>query len=291
MNKININDAIFLQAVEAIDTGNISLLKDLLDKHPRLVHNRAGTSDEEGYFKDPYLLWFVADNPIRHPKLPANITEITASIIQKQKQENVSTMQFQLDYTLGLVATGRIARESGVQIALMDLLIDEGATPGKGAGALAHGNKEAAAHLIKRGGQLTLSVALGLDRMNDVMRLLNDATASEKQTALMTAAFYGKADMIDLLLKHGADPNGFIESPSGFHSHASPLHQAVASGSLESVKRLVEAGASRDVTDKIYEGTPLEWALHMQAQETATEEEKEKYAAVAAYLSTVDGQL
>jgi len=289
MKNTDITDPIFLQAVEAIDAGNISLLKDLLDKYPRLVHDRINTPNEEGYFKDPYLLWFVADNPIRHPKLPANITEITASIIQKQKQENVYTLKSQLDYTLGLVATGRIPRESGVQIALMDLLIDEGATPGKGAGALAHGNKEAAAHLIERGGKLTLSVAIGLDRINDVMHLLNDASPSEKQIALMTAAFYGKADMIDLLLKHGADPNGYIESSSGFHSHASPLHQAVYSGSLESVKRLVEAGARTDLTDKVYHGTPPGWALYMQEEEAGTEEEKQKYAAIASYLSTVNG--
>jgi len=290
MKNSDINDAVFLEAVEAIDTGNISLLKDLLDKHPRLVHDRVSTPNEEGYFKDPYLLWFVADNPIRHPKLPGNITEITALIIQKQKQENVTTLKSQLDYTLGLVATGRIPRESGVQIALMDLLIDEGATPGKGAGALAHGNKEAAGHLIERGGKLTLSVAIGLDRIEDVMRLLNDASPSEKQIALMTAAFYGKADMITLLLKHGADPNGYIESSSGFHSHASPLHQAVYSGSLESVKRLVEAGAKTDLTDKVYHGTAPGWARYMQEEEAGTEEEKQKYAAIATYLSMVNGQ-
>ena len=44
------------------------------------------------------------------------------------------------------------------------------------------------------------------------------------------------------------------------YSHATALHHAVYSGSLDGVKVLVEAGASLDTKDAIYEGTPLGWA-------------------------------
>ena len=81
MNNAEIKDPIFLQAVEAIDAGNRSVLQNLLDQYPDLVSRRLDLP-EGGYFKNPYLLWFVADNPIRHEKLPANIPEMTELLIK-----------------------------------------------------------------------------------------------------------------------------------------------------------------------------------------------------------------
>jgi peptide-methionine (S)-S-oxide reductase len=150
MNNIDIKDPLFREAVEAIDAGNLSSLQDLLESNPQLAGKRLDSPDE-GYFKHPYLLWFVADNPIRHEKLPANIVDITRILIDAVRTNATDSFQQQIDYTLGLVATGRIPRESGVQKKWIDLLIDNGATPENGIGALAHGNIDAAKHLIKRG--------------------------------------------------------------------------------------------------------------------------------------------
>src|SRR5579863_1335701 len=155
---MEISDPLFREAVEAIDSGDINTLRNLLRVYPRLVRDRLD-DPEVGYFKNPYLLWFVADNPIRIDKLPANIVEITGLLIDAVKREAAGSAQEQLDYTLGLVATGRIPKECGVQIPMMDLLIDAGAKPGGGKGALANGNLAAAEHLIKRGGRLTLATA------------------------------------------------------------------------------------------------------------------------------------
>src|SRR5258706_10336882 len=143
MNNSDIKDPLFRKAVEWIDSGNVPALQHLLESNPTLVAKRLETP-AEGYFKLPYLLWFVADNPIRHEKLPTNICDITHLIIKSVKQNAEDSLQEQLDYTLGLVATGRIPRESGVQKEWIDLLIDAGATPGNGIGALAHGNIDAA---------------------------------------------------------------------------------------------------------------------------------------------------
>src|SRR4029450_9321085 len=96
-------------------------------------------------------------------KLPKNIVAVTKTVIEALRKNAADSFQEQIDYTLALVATGRIPRESGVQIEWIDLLIDAGATPGNGIGALAHGNIDAANHLIKRGGKLTLATAVGLD--------------------------------------------------------------------------------------------------------------------------------
>jgi hypothetical protein len=282
MQTTDITDNVFLQAVEAVDSGNIDALKQIITDNPYLTKNRY-VNAEEGYFKDPYLLWFVADNPIRQEKLPGNIVEITNLLITAVKENASESAQEQLDYCLGLVATGRIPRECGVQIAMMNALIDAGATPGDGMGALANGNTEAANYLIERGGKLTLGVAVGLQRMDDIGRLLRVATADEKLAALTAAAFYGKADMVKLLLDKGINPNGYPKKESGFHSHATALHQAVWSGSLETVQVLVETGADLNATDKIYSGTPLGWAEHAPS-EGGDKEMLTMFKKIAAYL-------
>ena len=283
MKDAEIMDVAFRNAVEAIDTGNIVALSKLVTENPGVLSKKLIASDE-GYFKDPYLLYFVADNPIRNEKLPANIVAVTKFLINELKAKNVTSLQKQLDYTLGLISTGRIPRECGVQIELMDLLIDEGAAPGGGLDALAHGNVDAARHLIKRVGELVLATAVGLGMMEDIKRLLPIATEAEKLSALTVAAFYGKPEMISRLLSSGANPNGYPEG--GFHSHATPLHQAVSSGSLEAVKLLVQAGADLIGADRAYNGTSLGWAMYMQTEEGENQEKKNNYAAIEAYLKT-----
>ena len=286
MENSDITDPLFRQAVEAIDRGDIITLEDLVTKNLRLIHDRLNYP-EPGYFKDPYLLWFVADNPIRTGKLAVNIVDITRLLIGFAKNEAADTAQMQLDYTLGLVATGRIPKECGVQIEMIDVLIDAGAKPGGGLGALAHGNMEAAAHLIDRGGKLTLAVAIGLDRMPDVINMTATAGKEELLLALAVAGFYGKPNMVAYLLSLGADPNGYPQNNAGFHTHATPLHQAVYSGSLDAVKLLVEAGARLDLKDKVYEGTPLGWAEYMEKEESPDEQAGKNFRAIAEYLRSV----
>jgi peptide-methionine (S)-S-oxide reductase len=280
MTDFDITDPLFNSAVQAIYDGNILLLQKILEANPELVRMRLD-NPTDGYFQHPYLIWFVADNPIRNGRLPANIIEITSLLIKFARQYAKESFQQQIDYTYGLVETGRIPRECGVQIGLIDVLIDNGVTPGNAHGALANGNIEAAKHIIRKTGKISLTAAVALSRMDDVEILLPKATIEDKQVALMVAAFYGKPDIISLMIKSGVDVNAYIKS--GFHSHASPLHQAVYSGSLEAVKILVQAGADRDAIDKVYNGTPLGWAIYMQTEEN-DEMTKRKYREIENYL-------
>ncbi len=289
MKNEEISDPLFREAVEAIDAGHLTELRKLVENNPRLVSERLNYP-REGYFQNPYLLWFIADNPIRKERLPGNIVDVTKFLIDQVKKLAPESYDQQLNYTLGLVATGRIPKESGSQIALIDLLIDSGAMPGGGKGAIAHGNFEAAKHLIERGGELSLTVAVALDLEDDFKRLLQTADADEKLIALTAASFLGKSNHIAFLLQQGIDPNGYPLQGSGFHSHATPLHQAVYSGSLEAVKLLVEAGASLHAADKIYHGTPIGWAEYMGAEEAHGVEEKKKYEQIAGYLRNIKGQ-
>jgi peptide-methionine (S)-S-oxide reductase len=90
--------------------------------------------------------------------------------------------------------------------------------------------------------------------------------------------------MLEFLLGKGVDVNAFIDGSSGFHSHATALHQAVFSGSIDSVKLLLGAEANPGLRDLIYEGTPLEWARYMQTDEK-DQAMKKKYAAIESYLT------
>src|SRR5947199_502753 len=118
-------DPLFREAVSVIDAGDVSAPERLLAAHPRLVRERLDSPGDwlrervggalEGYFRQPYLLWFVAENPSRNDRLPANIAEVTRAIIQAAERERVDSLREQLTYTLELVCTGRVARECGVQ--------------------------------------------------------------------------------------------------------------------------------------------------------------------------------
>ena len=216
----------------------------------------------DGYFARPYLLWFVAENPVRNDRLPGNIAQLTRSIIEVARREAADSLRAQLDYAVGLVASGRVAREAGVQLELIDVLVDAGADPGGAMlAALAHRELDAANRLLERGAGLTLPAALCTRRHAEARSLIDGASPADLHVALSAAAFYGDADMVDALLGRVADPSAY--SPDAFHPHATPLHHAVDSGSLDAVRLLVEAGARTDVADRIYRGTPLDWAIHL----------------------------
>lgn len=284
-------DALFREAVSAIDAGNVTSLERLLAEHPELSRERfdspgAWLCDKvrgalDGFFQRPYLLWFVAEDPVRNGKLPGNIASVTRALIQAARREAESTLQEQLDYALRLVSWSWIARECGVQIELIDVLLDAGASPdGNPNNALVNGNFAAAEHLVKRGATLTLATALCLGRWDDVSRLAQIATDREKRFGLVLAALNGKADALRRMVHLGVDVNAPSED---LYAHGTPLHHAVCSGSLEAVQVLVEAGAQVGAKDQAWNGTPLGWAEHY-SSEAKGDKAGKQYREIAAYL-------
>jgi len=264
---------VFRDALSAIDAGDVSTLEGLLAAHPGLVRDRIDYGTEE-YFRNPYLLWFVAENPIRNGKLPKNIAQATQAILRAMDRERVESFREQIDYALGLVCSGKVARECGVQRELIDVLADAGADPsGALVSALAHREVDAVERLLERGARLTLLAAACTGRTDDFTRLAREASAEERQAALAGAALYGRADALATLIDLGVDLNAF--NPPGFHAHGTALHHAVDSGSLDAVKALVEAGADPGTEDRLFHATPLGWADYLQRPE------------IAAYLRTV----
>lgn len=266
MDHFEIPDPRFRQAVAALDAGDVSALEGLLAAHPELVSQRADCG--EGYFHQPYLLWFVAENPIRNGRLPGNIAQVAGTILEAAERQGVESLRHQIDYALELVCSGRVSRECGVQRELIDLLLDASADPdGALVSCLAHREVAAAERLLERGARLTLTAAVCTGRTDDVRRLAPAAGAEERQRALAAAALYGLAPTLALLLDLGVDLDAY--SPAKFHSHATALHHAVDSGSLEAVRVLVEDGAGLSTRDLLYQGTPLDWAEYLERAEIA----------------------
>jgi ankyrin repeat protein len=250
-----IRDAVFRDAVAAIQAGDVAALERLVDSEPRLLHERIREpscyrdAPREQYFLDPQLLWFVADNPILVETMPANIVEVTRALLARGADG--------LDTTLGLVMTSARAREQGHQVALIQTLLAAGATATPAAidSALAHRELEAVRALRH---PLSASIAAALGRAEDLDRLLATATSAEVQTAFALAVINDRTAAACVALDAGADVNAFLP----VHAHSVALHQAALHDDVDLLELLVARGARTDVRDTVWSGTPRDWAVH-----------------------------
>jgi hypothetical protein len=240
--------------VDLIDSGDVAGLRSYLKQHPGLAHQRV-VFEGGNYFRNPSLLEFVAENPVRHGSLPASIIEVTRVILDAGVERSSMTE------ALMLVSTGSVVRECRVQVPLIDLLCDYGADPESATRAAAlHGEFEAVHALIARGARIDLPIAAALGRIDDSRRLLVNASPEDRHLALTMASDFGHVEVVRLLLDEGEDPNRY--NPVGGHSHTTPLHQAAGAGHEEVVRLLVERGARLDMKDILWRATPAGWAKH-----------------------------
>ncbi|MGD0567549.1 MAG: ankyrin repeat domain-containing protein [Candidatus Sulfotelmatobacter sp.] len=249
-----IEDPVFRRAVDLIDAGDAAGLRAYLKRHPKLVHQHVAF-EGWNYFHNPTLLEFIAENPVRHGKLPANVVEVAKVLLDAGAEKSA------LNETLMLVATGSVPRECRLQLPLIDLLCDHGADPdGALQAAVLHNEFEAAHALIRRGARVNLPVAAALGHIDDFRRLLPNAGKDDRHLALALASQFNRIEIVRILLDAGEDPNRY--NPVGGHSHSTPLHQAAAAGNEEMVRLLVERGARLDLRDVLWQGTPAGWARH-----------------------------
>jgi Ankyrin repeats (many copies) len=255
-----IRDRGFRAAVAAIRRGDVAGLAHLLDAEPRLLRERIVEPEcyrEAGrpqYFRDPKLFWFIANNPTLMKRMPANIVEVSEVMIARGVDKG------DLDYALELVMTSSPAREQGLQISLVELLLRAGATATTRAIDMTLGHCELAPilALLRMGHRMTAPIAAALGRTDQLAGLLDTAPADEIQNALGMAVINGQTNAAHLALEAGADPNRFLP----VHAHSLPLHQAALDENLELMELLVARGARTDIADKLWNGTPLDWAIH-----------------------------
>ncbi|HEY2121388.1 MAG TPA: ankyrin repeat domain-containing protein [Candidatus Acidoferrum sp.] len=249
-----IGDATFRRAVNLLDAGDAAGLATHLKQHPNLA--RQHVEFEGGnYFRNPTLLEFVAENPVRYGKLPGNIVEVAKVILA------AGVSQAALNETLMLISTGSVPRGCSVQIPLIDLFCNCGADPNGAIQAAAlHGELQSVHALIKRGARITLPVAAVLGRTDDFRQQFPVANKEDRHLALALASQAGHVEIVRLLLDAGEDPNRY--NPVGGHSHSTPLHQAAWEGNEDLVRLLLERGARADLKDVLWQGTPADWARH-----------------------------
>lgn len=250
------------RAVALMDAGDAASLRAHLAAYPDLVHRRVHFPGG-GYFAEPTLLEFVAENPVRHGAMPRNVVEVARILLDAGASKGSAAA------TLGLVASGRVPREQGAQVALIDLLCARGADPNAAMpAAIAHGEWQAVEALLANGAGVSLFVAAALGRLDEARDLLPEASGDERHLAFAFACQFGRPEIVRLLLDAGEDPNRF--NPAGAHGHSTPLHQAVLRGEVACVKLLLERGARSDLRDKIWSSTPLDWAIRAKNEEIAT---------------------
>jgi SAM-dependent methyltransferase len=251
-----IEDSEFRRAVELLDAGDAARLRAYLNQQPDLVHRRV-SFEGGGYFANPSLLEFAAENPVRRGVLPVGIAEVAKVILDAGAKSDRASMEA----TLALVCSGRVARECGVRIPLIELLVSYGANPNSAMlPALTHGEFEAASALIRLGASIDLPVAAATGQTAEAQRLLSSAAPEERHRALALASQYGHVEIVRLLLDAGEDRNRY--NPPGCHAHTTPVHQAAYSGYEPVVRLFVERGARLDLRDTVYDATPLAWAKH-----------------------------
>jgi ankyrin repeat protein len=269
----------FEAAVDAVVTGDLEGLEAALARDPNLVHAR---SSRVTYFDPPVhgatLLHYIAANGVEgyRQKTPANAVEVTRTLLEAGADPDaLADLYGGRCTTMSLLVSSTHPARAGLQTALVDTLVDFGASlESLGAGAwtsplitaLVFGYPDAAEALVRRGARIdSLPAAAGLNRSEIFEQLLRDASSDDRHRALGLAAHLGHAAIVRRLLDSGEDPDRY--NPAGMHAHATPLHHAALRGHLDVVRALVDRGARTDMRDAIYDATPLGWAQHGGRQE------------------------
>ncbi|MBV8567450.1 MAG: ankyrin repeat domain-containing protein [Methylobacteriaceae bacterium] len=263
----------FESAVEAVVNGDLAALEDALRRDPALVRARSG---RVCHFDPPVhratLLHYVGANGVEayRQKTPPNAVEIARALLEAGTEPDALADMYGAECTtMSMLVSSSHPAEAGLQVPLLDLLLDFGAAiEGRGTRkwggplltALIFGMGDAARALARRGARIDLPALAGLGLLEDMARLLPSADAEARHRALSLAAQHGHVEIVRLLLDAGEDPNRY--NPEGQHSHSTPLHQAVLTGNEALVRLLVERGARLDIRDTIWQGTPLGWALY-----------------------------
>ncbi len=273
--------ALFESAVNAVVAGDAATLRRLLRDHPRLVTARSTREHRST------LLHYVSANGVEdfRQQTPSNIVEITRILLQAGADVNATSEAYGGGSTaLGLAATSLHPQRAGVQMALLDTLLESGAKVEQGAekddgsavtGCLANGQPEAASYLASRGALLTLEGAAGIGRLDVVRTFFDDrglrlrgATTAQVDSGFLYACGYGHLDVVRFLLEQGVEPDVRNDGgETGLHWTSFGPYPAIA-------RLLLDRGATVNLRDNRYQSTPLDWTLFAWAKAEGPERER-----------------
>ena len=247
----------FEAAADAIIAGDIPTLRALLEVHPELVRERSTRAHRAP------LLHFVAANGVEDYRQvsPPNAVDVTRVLLDAGADVDAATDVYGGGSTaLNLVATSTPPRIAGVQIPLIDLLLERGAAidgvkPGSSTveAALANNCPEAAVAVAERGARVTnVVVAAGVGRLDLVRQLAGVASKEQLERALIMAARYGRGMVVEYLLDRGVDV--------GASDGMTALHWAAGGGHLDMMRLLIARGAPLETKNE-FGGTVLDSTL------------------------------
>lgn len=266
--RISLNSPVskFEEAVDAIVSGDLQALRKLLSETPDLV--RARSTREH----NSTLLHYVSANGVEdfRQKTPQNIVEIAGLLLDAGAEVSAESNAYRgRCTTLGLTATSCHPHNAGVQIPLIELLLERGAIidgpDGYSGvnGCLQNGRGEAAEFLAHRGARLDLEGAAGVGRLDVVQSFFRKdgglkppATQDQMRDGFAWACQFGRTEVVDFLLQRG------MQADAKLRHGETGLHWAAYGGHALIVRLLLDHGAPIDVKDDRYDGTPLDWALH-----------------------------
>ncbi|MBP6571928.1 MAG: ankyrin repeat domain-containing protein [Gemmatimonadales bacterium] len=262
--------ATFEQAADAIVAGDLATLDQLLRVEPSLVRARSNREHRST------LLHYASANGVEsyRQRTPPNIIAITTRLLDAGAAIDAEADVYGGGATtLALVVTSSHPRAAGVQNALADLLLARGARLDAGIVryCLMNGCPEAAAHLAERGARVTATDAAGIGRLDLLRQAFEPPTsvsAADRGEMMAMAAWYGRGDVIALLLELGVDPA--VRRPEGGQT---ALHVAAYQGDAELVELLIAHAAPLDLPDAHFGTPPLVWALHAWLKESRPDAE------------------
>ncbi len=281
--------ATFEAAADAIMRGDAAKLKRLLRANPDLVRARSTREHRST------LLHYVSANGIEdfRQKTPKNIVEITKILLDAGADVNAESDAYGGgSTTLGLAATSLHPQQAGVQIALLQALLDRGASLDQPSaagnahsvvrGCLANGQPEAAEFLASLGATVDLESAAALGRLAQVKSYFDEsdvlkppATKQQMESGFLYACGYGRTAVVEYLLGRGVDPG--LRNADG----QTGLHWAAYGAEVQMVRLLLERGAPVEVKDHRFHATPLDVALYVWQNNTDRETRDRCYEVVA----------
>lgn len=278
----------FEAAADAIVTGDAAALKRSLREDPKLVH----ANSMRGHRAT--LLHYVSANGVEgyRQKTPKNIVEITEALLNAGAEIDATANVYGGQWTaLGLAATSVHPEQAGVQIALLQTLLEHGARldlPSAGGkdsliqSCLANGQPKAAEFLASRGASIDLAGAAGLGRLDLVKGCFDKngvlkppATKEQMESGFLSACALGRKEVVEFLLERGIDPG--VRTRYG----RTALHNAAYGAWVDIIKMLLGRDAPVDAIDESYHSTPLDVALWVWNNSPERPESKRCYEVIA----------
>ena len=271
-------DSVFERAADAVVTGDVDSLRSMLRADHELVRARSARDHRTT------LLHYIAANGHEgwRQRTPPNAVQVARLLLDAGAKPDALAHMYAGDATtMDMLVSSVHPHLAGVQVALVDVLVDHGAAvdgvDDNGSPlmtALRFHYPLAAEALARRGARVdNVITAAALGRVDLVDAFIADDGTLRPDVplaqvrwprlprdpnvhlgyALTWAATWGRRDVVEIMLRKGVDARGKDDD-------ATALHFAAAHGHMDIARLLLQYGASLEALNS-YDGTVLSGTL------------------------------